>query len=254
MALSIYCYVHLAAAIVHGVQQGVDAVVGYMAFRQAVHRHVARYAAHTPHILALQIAAVAPAVQYDADAVAALVQIAADLPFRRRLRVLAVACKLAVDIQFHSRRRRTDAEIYAATLPRLGHRDILGINACRIVCPWRVRRVARKLVLHIHVDRHTVALQLKVAWHHNAVPPPQVLHRVEVGHYVGPFFQPSVHILCPLVVEKRPHSVEVYHPLAVGRNDVAMWRHLADLVHLQVVPEVALGYGAARNQQKSNEQ
>ena len=220
----------MSRAPVGGVHIGGNPHIADVSPRHAVEHHIARDAAHAPHILALQIAAVAPAHKLHSHRVASLDKVARDVPLRRCLRVLTVAHLAAVDIEVYGTTGGAELDYRTSTLPAGRNREMTHIDTRGVVVAWSPRRVAAELVAHIDIYGYSIcgavrsllsrsALQFYVSGHHDAVP--------LLGRECG--------LLRSIIDAERPPSVEAHGPWPVG--DIAVVRlHLVQPVHLQIVP------------------
>ena len=178
--------------------------------------HAAEDTRQPPHVLILQITAVAPAVHLDGEFVFTLTQILRHVKLRRRHRVLAVAHLLAVDPEIH--RRMHTAEMQNEIL----RKHILGdIDECHILSHGIAVLVGRpvlgrfcrhawtilhKRVVDINVNRRAVALRLPVA--RNVYLPPTahvVVLAIEICRTALRVFRPM----------EQPLSVQTHDFLAI---------------------------------------
>ena len=225
-----------AGGVVAGVEVGDNFDIGDIGLWYGVEQHVAGDAAHTPHVLTLKVAAVAPADNLDGHTVAALMQIARDVPLGRGLRVLAVAHLVAVDVEIHGRLDGTELHYHATSVPMGRHGEVASIDTYGVVVGGSVGRIARELVLHVDIHRHAVALQLDIARHTDGVP--------MVGLQRG--------LLRIVKVSELPRAVEAAHPIALG-NDAVVRLKLVDAIDLQVVPIGLCLCKTARQQQQGQQ-
>ena len=142
--------------------------------------HAAEDTAQPPHVLILQIRAVAPAVHLHGQFVPTLPQITRHVELRGRHRVLAIAHSLAVDPYVEGRLHT--AEVQDQVLPQhlLRHVHISDVRAYGIAMVVGIpvlrrlgghaRTVALKRVNDVRIDRLAVALRLPVAWHGDLIP------------------------------------------------------------------------------------
>ena len=142
--------------------------------------HLTKDARESPHVLTLQIAAVAPAVDLYRQFVATFSQILCNVELSRRHRVLAVTHLLTVDPYIH--RRMNAAEVQDEVLSdhlvsdideghvrAYGIAVVVGIPVLRGLTR-HAGAVAVEGVLHVHIDGFAVALQLPVARYGDLIP------------------------------------------------------------------------------------
>ena len=228
---------HLAAQVDHqveaagrpvdGVEVGHHLEVGDVGLRYAVDLDAACDAAHAPHVLALQVAAVAPTYHLGGNTVAAGMQVAGDVPLGWRLRVLAVAHLVTVDVEIHGRLDGAELHYGAAPLPRGRQGEGAGVDAGGVVGSGGVGRVRRELVAHVHIDRHAEALQLDVAGHAYGVP--------SGGREGG--------LAGSVEVGELPGAVEAQAPLLAVGHYAVVGLQLVQTVHLEVVPVGLAAHG-----------
>ena len=160
-------------------------IVGNVYQRAHPQLHLAEDARESPHVLILQIAAVAPAIHLDSQFVLALAQVFRHIKLCRRHGVLAVAHLLSVHP--HVERGMHAAEVQDEVLGEhlLRHLNERHVGAYRIAVlvgrpvAWRFAghagTVALEGIADVRVDGRTETLQLPVAWHGDLVPPAHVV-------------------------------------------------------------------------------
>ena len=219
LAVQVDHHIQTPRAPVDGVDIGLNLNVTDVGLRNRVEFHVACDATHAPHILALQIAAVAPPQHLHRHPVAPVAQEARNVPLGRSLRIFAIAHLVPVDIEVHGRLDGAEIHNRAPSLPPRRHGEVAGVDPRRVVVGRRIGRIAGEFILHIHIHRHPIALQLHVARHTDAVPP----HGIQFG-------------LRRVVIEAEgPRAVQTHTPRPF-RHHAVVGQQLAHAVHLQVVP------------------
>ena len=142
--------------------------------------HLTEDARESPHVLTLQIAAVAPSVDLDRQFVATFSQILCNVELSRRHRVLAVTHLLTVDPDIHRRMNAPEvqdevlsdhlvSDIDEGHIRAYGIAVVVGIPVLRGFTR-HAGAVAVEGVLHVHIDGFAKALQLPVARYGNLVP------------------------------------------------------------------------------------
>ena len=219
LTANVHYHFEASGAPVAGIHVGNNLEVRDICPRHAVELHVACDAAHAPHVLALQIAAVRPAHHLHSHRISSIRKIPCDVPLRWRLRVLAVTNLAAVDIKVHSPTRSTYLGNRAAITPACRQREVAHVDTRGVIVARCPRRVAAEFITHVDIYRYSVSLKLYVARHHDAVPPR--------GRECG--------LLRSVKDAERPRPVEAHGPWPV-RDDTVVWLHLVKPVHLQIVP------------------
>ena len=161
----------LAGLLVDG---GIDAVVRQVGPRHGVKAHVAGDAAHAPHVLAFEVAAVAEADDLHGHLVATAVEVLGDVPLGGTLRVFGIAHGLSVDEEVHGRAHRAELHQRAAAPPAVGQVELAHIAPRGIEVGGGVGRVGGELIAHVEVDGHPVALQLDIPRHLDVAPAREV--------------------------------------------------------------------------------
>ena len=164
-----------------GVEVGDDFDVGDVGLGDRVELHIACDATHAPHILAFEVAAVAPAQHLYLEAIPAFVEVFGDVPFGRSLRVFAIAYLATVDVEIHGRFYGTEFDDGASFVPGSGEGEVSRIDTHGVVvgrdvgrvCLWHVGSLTvadGELVFHIDIHGDTEALQFNVSRYADAVP------------------------------------------------------------------------------------
>ena len=206
--------------------------------------HAAEDARQPPHVLILQITAVAPAVHLDGEFVFTLTQILRHVKLRRRHRVLAIAHLLAVDPEIHRRMHTAEMQNEILRKHLLGDmhkRHILSHGVTVLVSRPVLRRLSRhartvlhKRVVDINIDRCAVALCLPVARHRDL---PPLTHVIVLAIEVH---DPLLRIPAPMEL---PLSVETHNLLTLlflrWQLQRRVIRQFVDTQYCRVLPVVS---------------
>ena len=174
------------------VGDGLHLIVSDMHQRTHPELHLAEDTAQTPHILTLQVRAIAPAIDLDSELVAAFANVFRHVELRRRHRVLAVAHLLTVhpDIEGGMDATKVQNQILREHLLRdIDEGHIASHGVAMVVGIPVLRRLSRhagtvamERILHVDVDRLAEALQLPVARHLDVIPSAHVkVLTIEIG-------------------------------------------------------------------------
>ena len=220
-------------------------IVGDMCQRAHPQLHLAEDAGEPPHVLILQIAAVTPTVDLHSELVPAFTHEIRNVELCRRHGVLAIPHAPAVHPDVESRVHAPEVkyQVLAKHVRRdIDIRDIRPHRVAVLVSRPILRRlgghagtVPHERVVDVDIDGHTVALQLPVAGHRNAVPTAHiVVLAIEVG---GTLFWRLRPMEKPLAVEG--HYLLTLFPFR-GQLQRGMIRQLARAQHGRVFPVVNL--------------
>lgn len=152
------------------VDRGNNLVVANKDSRSGIKADVAGDAAHAPHILAFEIAAVAPADNFESQTIGARMDILGDIPLSGSFGIFAIAYAGAVDIEIHSGTNSAKLDKNTAAMPAFGHLEIGDITAGGVEIAGSVRGIGRELVVDIGIDGDAETLGFDIAWHLDIVP------------------------------------------------------------------------------------
>lgn len=178
------------AAGVGGVERGVQLEVAQVHGRGGVEVDRAEDAAHPDHVLVLHPVAVGVAVDLDGDLVGARLEVVGDVVLGRRVGVLVVPDRFAVDPHVVRGLDALEVEEGAAALPVAGDGEGAPVLADRVVAGrrgGRLRLLAEAVgapvrIGDVQVDGEVVAVQLPHGGDRDGLPVPVVhVGAVEVG-------------------------------------------------------------------------
>jgi hypothetical protein len=204
-------HVHLKLSVlVLGVEVGTHEEVADVLRPGRPQKPVAVEPREAPHVLVLQAAAVAEAVNLRGHDVVPHLQVLGHLEDSQGARALAVAHLLAIDPEKERRVGPFELEKHAAVVPAVGNGKGAAVGPdgiTRVMGRERVgrrshhaRRVHLERISGVQVDRRTVALHLPVAEHRNAVPVTYVVAwLVKIG---GPTLRIGRPMETPVAVER----------------------------------------------------
>ena len=204
-------------------------------FGLGVKSNTALDAAQPPEILAFEIGTVAPFEDLQSDEVAfPKLHEAGDVKLGVGLGVLAVAHELAVHPEVETGLCSADVDDHLLVLPRFVDVHPLAVAAHGVALHGDFRQLAVvEVVGGVHIDGHTVAVQLPVAGHGNGAPAAVVVVGAEeIGR--------------PLVsigdVVKRPWAVrrDAMHCVSTVLRDIGP---RVELVHFEYGGVLPLGEG-----------
>ena len=174
-----------------------------MRFRLGIHRDAAFDAAQPPKILALEIGTVAPLEDLQGDEVFfTKSHKLGDVELGVGLGVLTIAHKLPVHPKVETGLRAADIDDYLLVSPRFVNVHPFAVTTHGVAFHGHLRQLAIVEVIGgVHIDRHTVSVQLPVARHRNGAP----IAVIEVcAEEIGRTFVGIGHI------EELPHTIQPF--------------------------------------------
>ena len=220
-------------------------IVGDVHMRFGIEAHVACDAAHAPHVLTFEIAAVAEADDLYGQTVSSRMDILRYLPLGRGFGVLGVAHHFAVDVEVHGRLDGSELDEGAPSSPAFRHLEVVDITAGGVEFSRGIGRIGGELVVHVGVDGHAEGLSVLVVLDFDI---PRHLYVAPMGHVVpygekilgarlGIFGHEYLPNPVETPVERRLVIPQVSNSLLVGvRNHIRVRRHLIDAVHVHIIP------------------